>query len=718
MLNRAIAQEAFVLALSMVVSYGIALEMDLDRPYWTALTIALVVTTSVGHALNRGAERVVGTLLGGGVALVLVALFPQDRWLFFIALTLYGSACCFQSPYAKHPYIWQCSWVVCAIVSPLALSNTDTAFMIAIARIQETTLGVVVYSVISILVLPVSRQGRFNDSCLQLFKLQRQYFEEGANRLRQATSTVDLNALSSQLLAQQAQFADALVAAETDTYRVAEVSGLWHRLKAQQTQLQVALEEWADSFEGLPGSGPSSLLPDLVRYLDWLGEGFKDMERVLCHEASEWQPLECDLNMNRNPQLEFTLFQKAAVMVMRERLLHVGEQLRELHERLLEIRSSGARIAKSGTETRHQGFVLDPERWKTLVRFLLINWSIFLLALYFNDMPTPAGTLSMVAAISLQVVSIPQARASWMVKPILVTSVVSSLFYYLVMPQLNSFIELGILLFVYFFIVAYLFISPTKMLSKALGLSLFALIVGIDNPQTYTFIHPLNNAAMFLIFTVLISLVTYFPFNLMEERVVLDFLRRFFRSAGSMLDAEPGFSGGFVQRNVEAYHRYEVSSLPVKLAGWIPFLPYGHLTGSNMAKLQALMFSIKQVSVRLQRWQSLAEAEVSWLEHPLTKPAVERWVAGLQGIVEDLAEDPGQGSQAVYRQRLDRFCDEFEQQVNRTLSEDPDARPSDEAVEVLSRQLNALRSLSEALVNYAGVAAEIDWRPWREERFV
>lgn len=80
-------------ALAMVLAYGIALAMDWDKPMWAGFAVAFCGLGSVGESLNKGALRVLGTLLAVPLALGLLSLFPQDRWAFLCSLSLWTAFC-------------------------------------------------------------------------------------------------------------------------------------------------------------------------------------------------------------------------------------------------------------------------------------------------------------------------------------------------------------------------------------------------------------------------------------------------------------------------------------------------------------------------------------------------------------------------------------------------------------------------------------------------
>lgn len=80
-------KEAFKIALAMMITYAIALGMGWEKPFWAGLSVAFCSLATSGESINRGLHRIVGTFLAGVATVVLVALFPQDRWLFWLSMS-------------------------------------------------------------------------------------------------------------------------------------------------------------------------------------------------------------------------------------------------------------------------------------------------------------------------------------------------------------------------------------------------------------------------------------------------------------------------------------------------------------------------------------------------------------------------------------------------------------------------------------------------------
>src|SRR4029077_11941275 len=100
--------------------------------------------------------RLIGTLIGAAGALLLVSLFAQERVLFLGVLALWVGLCTFGSQYARNfaAYSFVLSGYTVAIVGIPGALDAGNAFYIAMGRVTEISLGIVVAATISYVVLP------------------------------------------------------------------------------------------------------------------------------------------------------------------------------------------------------------------------------------------------------------------------------------------------------------------------------------------------------------------------------------------------------------------------------------------------------------------------------------------------------------------------------------------------------------------------------------
>jgi uncharacterized membrane protein YccC len=136
----------------------VAFAFDLDQPKWALLTVFIIAQPQSGFVLAKGFYRVIGTVVGAAVALLLVSLFAQERVLFLGALAGWIGLCTFASVNGRNfaAYGFVLSGYTAAIVGIPGALDAGNAFFLAVARVTEISLGIMITGAISHLVLPVS----------------------------------------------------------------------------------------------------------------------------------------------------------------------------------------------------------------------------------------------------------------------------------------------------------------------------------------------------------------------------------------------------------------------------------------------------------------------------------------------------------------------------------------------------------------------------------
>src|SRR5271167_99100 len=142
---------------SGLIALLVAFTFNLDQPYWALLTVFIVSQPQQsGSVLAKSFFRIIGTVIGAGVALLFVALFAQERVLFLGALAFWIGLCAFGSQYAKNfaAYSFVLSGYTVAIVGIPGALDAGNAFYIATGRVTEVCLGIIVAATINRIVLP------------------------------------------------------------------------------------------------------------------------------------------------------------------------------------------------------------------------------------------------------------------------------------------------------------------------------------------------------------------------------------------------------------------------------------------------------------------------------------------------------------------------------------------------------------------------------------
>ncbi|TKF76949.1 FUSC family protein [Vibrio kanaloae] len=185
-------KEAIKAALSIVIAICLALWFQWEKPYWAAIAVAVMaLNESFAHSINKGHNRLMGTLLGTGYAFFLIAMFSQARFLFLTFFTLFLGVCIFMSSDEKYGYIFSIGFAVCSIIFCMGGFDSQVTFYFAVLRIQETLLGVITFSIIYRLVWPVNTEQNF----VQRFEVSRETLITAMRN----TESLDIEALESNI---------------------------------------------------------------------------------------------------------------------------------------------------------------------------------------------------------------------------------------------------------------------------------------------------------------------------------------------------------------------------------------------------------------------------------------------------------------------------------------------------------------------------------------
>src|SRR6202047_2184060 len=135
---------------SVCLSLYVAFWRELDNPFWAGTSAAIVCQPQLGASLRKGWYRMIGTLIGPGVIVVLTAWFPQDRALFLVALALWGAGCALVATLLHNfaSYAAALAGYTAAIIAADELGatggpNADAVFLLAVYRASEICIGIV-----------------------------------------------------------------------------------------------------------------------------------------------------------------------------------------------------------------------------------------------------------------------------------------------------------------------------------------------------------------------------------------------------------------------------------------------------------------------------------------------------------------------------------------------------------------------------------------------
>lgn len=127
-----------------LVGLWLAMRLDLPDPSITLLTVLLVVNPQSGLVLAKSFYRAIGTVVGALATLGLYALVPQERVLFLLGLSVWLGVCVAEAQrnrnFAAYAYVLA-GYTACIIGLP-AVNDPTQVFDRAVARVSEVMLGI------------------------------------------------------------------------------------------------------------------------------------------------------------------------------------------------------------------------------------------------------------------------------------------------------------------------------------------------------------------------------------------------------------------------------------------------------------------------------------------------------------------------------------------------------------------------------------------------
>lgn len=134
---------------SVSLALYVAFWLQLDNPYWAGTSAAIVCQPELGASLRKGWFRIIGTLTGAVMSVVLIAFFTEDRVLLLAGLALWIAACAFAATLLRNfaSYAAALSGYTVAIIVGDLLGATggvdaNAAFLLAVSRATEICIGI------------------------------------------------------------------------------------------------------------------------------------------------------------------------------------------------------------------------------------------------------------------------------------------------------------------------------------------------------------------------------------------------------------------------------------------------------------------------------------------------------------------------------------------------------------------------------------------------
>ncbi|GAB7527773.1 FUSC family protein [Pseudomonas sp. 3A(2025)] len=167
--------------LAAFLTYWLALRLELPQPRIAVITVVLVMQPQSGHVFAKSFYRLLGTLAGSTMMVLLMALFGQDSVPFLGCLALWVGLCAAGAARFRNfrAYAFVLAGYTAALIGLPALAHPEGAFMAAVWRVLEISLGILCSTLVSAAILPQSASAAMRNTLFQRFGRYARFVVDG-----------------------------------------------------------------------------------------------------------------------------------------------------------------------------------------------------------------------------------------------------------------------------------------------------------------------------------------------------------------------------------------------------------------------------------------------------------------------------------------------------------------------------------------------------------
>ncbi|MBV7553689.1 FUSC family protein [Pseudomonas sp. PDM28] len=161
----------FKVLFAAFLTLWLAMRLELPQPRTAMITVFIVMQPQSGQVFAKSFYRFLGTLAGSAVMVALIALFAQNTELFLGSLAIWVGICTAGAARCRNfrAYGFVLAGYTAAMVGLPALAHPDGAFMAAVWRVLEISLGILCSTLVSAAILPQSASAAMRNALYQRF---------------------------------------------------------------------------------------------------------------------------------------------------------------------------------------------------------------------------------------------------------------------------------------------------------------------------------------------------------------------------------------------------------------------------------------------------------------------------------------------------------------------------------------------------------------------
>lgn len=574
-------------AISLTLAFLIPMALGWPQPSTAATTVMLIASTgSRRESLAKGTLRVLGTIAGAIIGLVLVGFFAQDRLLYMLAVSLVVTVVFYiRSAYLADPTLFMLTGVM--ILMMFNGGDAEGAFLYGLDRTYMTVFGVVVYTLVGVFVFPPQVEQNLRQLAEDLGKVQHQLFllisstaiEQGGEPETESDNVGEQDAQepespeSNNAQKSVSELIPALYAAqEALEQRYNTLSPECSEISAYKKEWDYALYYYQQITELLLFAAKSQdqLSSHSHGYIENYQQLVADIDQSFQKLPSAWDTETGNAYAEKVSVAYDANKLETADHITRGITVTSGFLFGKLNETLARLMSTINCIdSVTGRISFHEELPArqpafnwwDAENAKSAVKVMVTYWLTGIIWILFN----PPGGYNFVVFCTLFV----SILSFLPIHPVLLLILFSLGFifsvpsYVFILPQLTLGSELAIFIFTYTFVGFYVFKGPITIFFL---IGMFTL--GISNEMTYHFGIILTIVTLFYLVVMMVILSYYFPFSSRPEHLFLVMRERFFRHVCGLIACHQNLTPSMWTRAKLGWHLVTLKVTMKKLKIW------------------------------------------------------------------------------------------------------------------------------------------------------
>lgn len=711
------AKEAIKVGLAFSLVIAISLKFGWLNPFWAGFAVGQIALYPAGQSLRNGALRVAGVIPAVLVSLVIYSLAPQERWL-FIALT---SAWMMFATYMmikdeKHSYLWNVAGFAALAILATHPDSSASIFETAIARGLDTTLGIIVYTLVTVFIWPETNISRLKQVSTGLVSTQAKIFSLMDYQAKTTSSKNSLKELVQRELQLLGALKQSFFAKGSESYQVQEAAEFWKEFYRLSLQLQQSFNRLDNSFMGLTKIDVLKITPGLNKYKEEINKRFEITGALLSNGTKKLNIEVLKLKVDKNYLKSLSPFEQLAFSSSKkefEKIESLSRAIIECANNIVDDSVSKKITGIKPVKNIYERLTIDIDHLNGAFFVGFITFASFCLWIFF-DPPGGMVWMQLPPTVAMIVAIMPQMKTNKMVLPSFFVLTFFLMIYIYVMPQLSGIVELSILLFLSMFGVFY-FLNGTY---KILGTIAVITKLQVHNEQVYNFAASANMVIFTVFGYAFIYALSYIMSSPRPQRAFLSHIRRYFRSAEFLVsDVKYKNQKSIFDKFKITFYKYELRTLPIKIKAWSIAIDHKHFPDNSQNDIDELLTNFLSLSNSIDEWLTSNYLNQTKLILPETIEELSKWDKGIENVFSTYCNDLDSPVSSQIKDSYVSHVHTLETIVNKNTKRIKLLEITADEKENFYRLVGSYQGLSLSLISYATAAEQINWNHWEEEVF-